>query len=681
MIFLKNKGIESNDIPPLETESETVYSNTKKANAFNNYFNSQSQITGEDDPLPNTGQSQTLLPPFQLTVEEVTSVLKKLDTSKAVGPDLVHNKILVAAYPLIAEPLTILFNRSLLDGIFPAVWKKAHITPVYKKGSRSHCTNYRPISLLSCVGKVLEKCVKSHVVEFLDEHKIITVAQSGFTQGDSTIYQLLSIYDDFLKSLDKNIKTQAIFFDISKAFDRVWHKGLLYKLSTIGINDQLLRWFKSYLSDRKQAVVVNGSCSDFLTVSAGVPQGSVLGPLLFLIYINDINEGIVSTTKLFADDTSMYLSVNDDETRSETLNLDLNKIQLWANKWKVTFNGQKTELVNICRQNAIPTNQLVFEGTILEANFTHKHLGLTIQGNCKWNNHIENIIIKTRMLVSCLKSYKYRLSRKSLEIMYKSYVLPHFDYADIIWDNCTQYQSDQLEQIQIEALRTIIGTVKGTSHEKLYKETGFIPLKLRRERHKLLIYFKYVNEMLPEHLSQRFPNLISDTNRYHLRRPLERNLPEWNTELYKKSFFYHATYIWNALDDDIKKQTSIGAFKRLLSKTDSITPPHYFIGERKPNIIHSRLRLSMSDLNYDLFTRHLSENYECSCGSPREDATHFLLACPKFYNERKVTIDILPPVAKNIRNLLQGNTDFSVSFNKYIFLTVQEFIVLSGRFD
>ena len=157
-------------------------------------------------------------------------------------------------------------------------------------------------------------------------------------------------------------------------------------------------------------------------------------------------------------------------------------------------------LVNICRQNAIPTNQLVFEGTILEANFTHKHLGLTIQGNCKWNNHIENVIIKTRILVSCLKSYKYRLNRKSLETMYKSYVLPHFDYADIIWDNCTQYQSELLEQIQIEALRTIIGTVKGTSHDKLYKETGFIPLKQRRERHKLIIYFKYVNKMLPEHL-------------------------------------------------------------------------------------------------------------------------------------------------------------------------------------
>ena len=679
--FLKNKGIESNDIPPLEIDDQTIYSNVKKANAFNVYFNSQSQITGNDDTLPNVDQDHQVMPRFQLNTEEVTVVLKNLDTSKAVGPDLVHNKILVAAYPIIAEPLTILFNRSLSEGIFPAVWKKAHITPIFKKGNRSSCSNYRPISLLSCVGKILEKCVKLHVVDFLNEHKIITIAQSGFTQGDSTIYQLLSIYDDFLKSLDNNIKTQAIFFDISKAFDRVWHKGLLHKLRVIGINDQLLTWFHSYLSDRKQAVVVNGSCSDFLTIPAGVPQGSVLGPLLFLIYINDINKGIVSTTKLFADDTSMYLSVDDDETRSETLNSDLNKINVWANKWKVTFNCQKTKLVNICRQNAIPTNQLVFEGTILEANFYHKHLGLVIQGNCKWNNHIDNVIAKTRMLVSCMKSYKYRLSRKSLEIMFKSYVLPHFDYADVIWDNCTQYQSEQLEQIQLEALRTIVGTVKGTSHEKLYNETGFIPLKERRKRHKLILFFKFINGMLPEHLSQRFPNLVSDTNIYHRRRPLERNLPKWKTELYRNSFFHDATYLWNALDDNMKTLTSIGAFKRNLSRNDIIIPPYFFIGDRKPHIFQCRLRLNMSDLNYDLVNRHLSEDNSCSCGHPREDATHFLLACPKFMNERKTTIDILPPLAKQVKHLLHGNLDFSIAFNSYIFLTVQDFIMLSGRFD
>ena len=161
----------------------------------------------------------------------------------------------MAACPTILQPLTILFNKSLLEGTFPKVWKIANVTPIHKKGDRSDCSNYRPISILSCVGKILEKCVQKHLLKYLDQEKIITPAQSGFRQGDSTIYQLLNIYDDFCYALDKKITTQAIFFDISKAFGRVWQRGLLHKLHGIGIRGQLLTWIEDYLSDRKQAVV------------------------------------------------------------------------------------------------------------------------------------------------------------------------------------------------------------------------------------------------------------------------------------------------------------------------------------------------------------------------------------------------------------------------------------------
>ena len=170
------------------------------------------------------------------------------------------------------------------------------------------------------------------------------------------MYQLLNIYDDFCSALDRDTITQAIFFDISKAFDRVWHRGLLHKLNSFGIRGNLNRWFKDYLSNRQQAVVIQGCRSDYLPVTAGVPQGSVLGPLLFLVYINDINSDIESTSKLFADDTSIYLSLNDNNIRGETLNSDLEKIKAWASKWKVNFNCQKTELLNICKPNADISN-------------------------------------------------------------------------------------------------------------------------------------------------------------------------------------------------------------------------------------------------------------------------------------------------------------------------------------
>ena len=291
------------------------------------------------------------------------------------------------------------------------------------------------------------------------------------------------------------------------------------------------------------------------------------------------------------------------------------------------------------------------------------------------------LLTKCRPLVSCLSSYKYRLSRKSLETMFKSYIIPLLDYADIIWDNCTQYQADILENLNQDAMRTIVGTVRGTSHDKLYKEAGFITLKERRKRHKLILYFKYVNNLLPEHVNIKFPELISELNPYHRRRSYNRQIPLSRTELYKTSFFPSSTELWNSLPDNIKTLNSISAFKRYLSRNDHTVPQYYYTGDRIPQILQCRLRLSMSDLNSDLFHRHLSDNLPCACTSPIEDANHYLLKCPLYENVRKTTIGILPPIAQNCQTLLCGNDSFSYSFNTYIFLTVQDFITSSDRFD
>ena len=680
--FLKNKGSDNDTIPPIEIETGTIYDNIDKAEAFNKYFNEQATVIGNDDPLPHIDSREEIFVPFQLSTEEVTQAINNLDKNKAVGPDMVHNRLLISACPEIVEPLTNLFNKSLANGLFPEVWKKAHVIPIYKlKGDKSSCKNYRPISLLSCVGKLLEKCVQKHLVNFLKENSIITQSQSGFTSGDSTIYQLLSIYDDFVSALDRNIPTQAIFFDISKAFDRVWHRGLIHKLEAAGIKGTLLNWFKSYLKDRKQAVVIKGSKSNFLDVQAGVPQGSALGPTLFLLYINDLNNAIESIIKLFADDTSMYLSLIDNYHRTRILNSDMMKISLWAQTWKVNFNCQKTELLNVCKRNVILDNQLIFDNSILQPSISHKHLGLTLQGNCKWDAHITSLITKCRPLVSCLKSYKYRLNRKSLEIMYKSFILPHFDYADVVWDNLTQRQIEDLEDIQLEALRTIVGTVRGTSHDVIYKESGFIPLRIRRERHKLILFFKFVNGLLPTHLSCKFPELVSNFQHYPRRRPLQRQPPLWNYEFYHKSYFPTSTELWNNLPDDIKSITSISAFKRYLTYNDPEVPSYFYLGDRVPQIIHCKLRLNMSDLQSDMFNRHISNNKNCNCGFRTENANHYLLQCPLYNEPRKVTIFNLPPLARKCKILLNRQSNFSLAFNAYVFLIVQEFIMLSGRFE
>jgi hypothetical protein len=677
--FLSKKGSNPDTIPPLEKDGIVYYTNIEKATKFNEFFINQSNI--EDNTyVPDIPELNTSINQIHLTIEDVKSTLTQLNSTKATGPDQIHNIILKASAGIISEHLTFLFNRSLNEGIFPAVWKTAHVTPIHKKGNKELCTNYRPISLLSCVGKTLEKCVQRHVLGYLNINQIITKSQSGFIEKDSTVYQLLGIYDDFCRSFDSEITTQAIFFDISKAFDKVWHRGLLRKLHAIGIRETLLKWFEDYLTERKQAVVLYGSTSNYLTVHAGVPQGSVLGPLLFLIYINDIVQDIESIIKLFADDTSMYLCLENSDIRAEILNSDLDKITQWASKWKVTFNESKTELINISRNKNHQFLPLNFGRSVLDNIPNHTHLGIIFQNNCKWENHIKTLIAKCRTQVACLKSYKYRLSRKSLDTMYKSFILPQLDYADVVWNNCSQKLSEDLESLQLDAIRTITGAVRGTSHQKLYNDSGYVTLKERRLRHKIIMYHKIVHEKTPTYLNAHIPPLVSSINPYHRRRPLQRQVPQHKTEVYKQSFFPSTTILWNDLPESIQRTTSISQVKRYLSINDKIVPNYYFNGNRQTQVIHCKLRLGMSDLHYDLLNRHLTASSTCDCGERKETTEHYILHCPHYSSTRDNTIHKLPAHFLNISTLLRGDINASNSTNSLIFKAVQDFILLSGRF-
>ena len=242
--FLEKKSKDNDEIPPVDYNGKVYYSNKEKANIFNDFFIKQSALEHEDDTPPDLPQLDCQLNDITLTVSEVSNIIQNLDKSKATGPDQVHNRLLIVASSIIAEPLTILFNRSLRESKFPAIWKVSHVTTLHKKGPKEFCNNYRPIFLLSCIGKVLEKCIHKHVYNFLQYNNIITQSQSGFIPGDSTVNQLLCIYNDLCSSFDKGITTQAVYLDISKAFDSVWHTGLLSKLEAVGIRGKLLNWFR-----------------------------------------------------------------------------------------------------------------------------------------------------------------------------------------------------------------------------------------------------------------------------------------------------------------------------------------------------------------------------------------------------------------------------------------------------
>ena len=284
---------------------------------------------------------------LSITPEEVEQTLKSLPLGKAAGHDLINNRLLKELAQPLSFPLCDLFNFSLSSGKVPKIWKQANVSPIHKKNDPSDVSNYRPISLLSTVGKVLEKIVHKYVFNFFRDNNVITTLQSGFVPGDSTVNQLIDIYNTFCKALDEGKEVRAVFCDISKAVDRVWHKGLLFKLKSAGVTGSLLTWFSDYLNDRKQRVVLPGASSSLTSVKAGVPQGSILGPLLFLLYINDIVEDINSSIRLFADDTSLYIIVDNPFQAAEQLNSDLQKIHRWAAKWLVTFNPGKSEYASL----------------------------------------------------------------------------------------------------------------------------------------------------------------------------------------------------------------------------------------------------------------------------------------------------------------------------------------------
>ena len=268
---------------------------------------------------------------IQTSEVEVQRLLSQLNANKSTGPDGIGNWVLKHCSSSLSIPLTTLFNKSLRDGIFLSVWKQANICPVFKKGDKSDKTNYRPISLLSNMSKILEKIVYKRLYEYLMDNNLLTQHNSGFKKNDSTINQLLKIIHQIYQDVNGN-DTCLVFLDVSKAFDKVWHEGSLFKIKQMGITGSLLDWLQSYISERHQKVMLNGMESNMCYLESGVPQGSILGPLLFLIFVDDIVDEMECIVNLFADDTSVQQKIID-ITSFDAVNRDLSRLSRFGKQW------------------------------------------------------------------------------------------------------------------------------------------------------------------------------------------------------------------------------------------------------------------------------------------------------------------------------------------------------------
>ena len=379
---------------------KVVSSSVDIAEAFNQHF--ASVFSGDtEEPRPQLPTiSCPVLQNISLSPCEVAPALRSLDVSKATGPDKISARLLKETAEQIAPSLTLLYNKSLETGVFPDEWKLANIVPIHKKDNKDHVENYRPISLLSIISKVLERCVlirlRDHLLLILDR------AQHGFIPGKSCVTQLVEVIDYIGSLLDSGKQTDVIYLDMSKAFDKVQHSLILDKLRQYNISGNLLNWFTSYLRGRRQRVTVLGATSKERKVTSGVPQGSILGPVLFLLYVNDLPK-TVNTSKVayFADDTKILKQVDNLQDTAGLQN-DIISLNGWATDNGLTFNQMKCKCQRITRKKTPVEYPYALNGSVLAAANQEKDLGVWVSNELCWKKQVVEQTSKANKLLGDL---------------------------------------------------------------------------------------------------------------------------------------------------------------------------------------------------------------------------------------------------------------------------------------
>ena len=653
------------NIPPLIENGKFITDFNEKANILNSFLSLQCRPLNTNSTLPpfikNCERSLTNV---VVNREQIISIINKLNPKKAHGHDGLSIKMFQSCSYEVSLPLSLIFKKCLLTSQFPIDWKLANIQPVHKKGSRQEKGNYRPISLLPVCSKVFEKVLFDAVYTFLKENNLISVHQSGFRPGDSTINQLLSITTEIYEAFEQSAEVRAAFLDISKAFDKVWYEGLIFKLKSNGIDGVLLKLLENYLTGRKQRVVLNGIESKWEQVYSGVPQGSVLGPLLFLIYINDLTTNIKSNMKLFADDSSLFARVYDCNATQIQLLLDLDNITKWANQWKMKFNPditkQAIEVIFSHKYKKPIHDPLVFNNIPVARESSTKHLGIILDDHLSFRKHIKLSIEKANKGIALMKYLSKYVNRKVLDQTYKLYVRPHLDYGDVIYHGQLTDMMKSLESVQYKAALIVTGCIKGTSMVKLYDEVGWESLNARRIYHRFLLYYQIRNNEKPAYLKK------------HIKA-----LPERRTLRYERSFFPFCKLNWDFLDDDIKNAATVGIFKsKYITK---IRPPKrnvFDVRDKYGLSLLTRLRVDFSDLREHRFRHNWNcPSPICKCNSENESTEHFLLRCPLHNIQRHDLFSALSNILKINKILLTNNLPSKNIVEMLLFGSVENNVV------
>ena len=489
-----------------------------------------------------------------------------MNVSKSNGPDDISARMLKATSASIAPSVTSLFNQSLKLGRVPMKWKESRVVPIPKVPAPKSPDNYRPISLLSVLSKALEKHVYRLIASHLDTIPL-SDSQWGFRTGRSTVSALLAIVDDWLKLLEEGKEICATFFDYQKAFDSVPHRPLMEKLLSLDLNPYLSRWISDYLTHRSQQVVVDGATSSAMQVLSGVPQGSILGPLLFLIYVDGITDASLSQgsqLSLFADDVLHYRAISKQED-FDTTQSDINIIAKWSDDNFLKLNPKKCKFMIISRkrQHSITPPQLLLNGHPLDEVSTFKYLGVLLSSDMSWSPHISAICSKARKVIGLLYRRFYSMSNMDTLIqLYVSLVRPHLEYACSVWAPASHKDIDSLEGLQKFAFRMATHNWN-LNYQDLLSLVDLPTLESRRLQLKLGHLFKIVHGLcfFPSGIVSFREQIHHSCRSIH---PLTLQQPFAHTQAYSQSFVPHTCSLWNSLPYEVVSLPSFVSFKRCI---------------------------------------------------------------------------------------------------------------------
>jgi hypothetical protein len=454
------------------------------ASELNQTFADKCRLDERNQVPPRLNPCLLRLSNVQFKRSTVYRLLLGLDASTSTGPDGIPAVVLKNCAAQLAAPLAQLFHRSFRAGVVPAGWKLADVYPIHKKDSKHLACNYRPISLLPIVAKVMEDVVKHKVSMYLETNGLLHPAQFGFRKGHSTLDALLSILQPAEDALSSTGQYKVVSLDISSAFDRVWHVGLLAKLRAYGIQGSLYKWICSYLSGRFQRVVYKGTSSPWLPITAGVPQGSILGPTLFLLYINDLPAVISNKITMFADDTTIHCSVKDfadEDAAIRSLNNDLKAVGSWASSWLISFNMGKSQALTITRRaprTGPDIHHLQFSNYEIQEGSNMKLLGVEINSTLDWSSHVKAIAGRASQCYGALRRCQQFLSEDARSKVFKSVIRPLLEYCSPAWSGAPAYALSALDKVQRNC-------------HNMFPRYWIDPLQHRRDVADLSVFYKY----------------------------------------------------------------------------------------------------------------------------------------------------------------------------------------------